>query len=180
MMHADFPYLIAKGPQLLQALFAAMTDLYVYKSSVLLFGVEVSRWTAVCQLSSWFNAYCLIRTYSSSVEAAFTAVGIYYFMAQGIVLPPSSTASSSRGRKKKTEQQQQQTRATKSWQWMMMAALCIAIRPSSGLFWGGASLWYLAASANTTMKLKRAVMGLFIAAIVLACTAAWDRLWYQR
>ena len=38
------------------------------------------RWTLVCQLTSWFNAYCLVRTYSNSFETVCTVVGVYYWL----------------------------------------------------------------------------------------------------
>ena len=38
------------------------------------------RWTLVCQLTSWFNAYCLVRTLSNSVEATCTAIGVCLWM----------------------------------------------------------------------------------------------------
>ena len=38
------------------------------------------RWTLVCQLSSWFNAYCLVRTLSNSIEATCTAAGVCLWM----------------------------------------------------------------------------------------------------
>ena len=63
---------------------------------------------------------------------------------------------------------------------MLIAALCIAIRPSSSLFWAATSLWYLACLCPVQQRLKRAVLGLSLGILVLACTAVWDRLWYQR
>jgi len=38
------------------------------------------RWALLCQLTSWFNAYCLVRTYSNSFEALCTVVGVYYWL----------------------------------------------------------------------------------------------------
>lgn len=55
------------------------------------------RWTLLCQLTNWFNAYCLVRTYSNSFEAVCTVVGVFYWLAssnthlsQPIELPHSS------------------------------------------------------------------------------------------
>jgi len=31
----------------------------------------------LCQLTNWFNAYCLVRTYSNSFEALCTVVGVH-------------------------------------------------------------------------------------------------------
>lgn len=38
------------------------------------------RWTLLCQLASWFNAYCLVRTYSNSFETLCTVMGVYYWL----------------------------------------------------------------------------------------------------
>ena len=35
------------------------------------------RWTLLCQLTNWFNAYCLVRTYSNSFEALCTVTGVH-------------------------------------------------------------------------------------------------------
>ena len=55
------------------------------------------RWTLLSQLTNWFNAYCLVRTYSNSFEALCTVVGVFYWLAssnthlsQPIELPHSS------------------------------------------------------------------------------------------
>ena len=39
------------------------------------------RWTLVAQLASWFNAYCLVRTVSSSLEALATVAALYHLRA---------------------------------------------------------------------------------------------------
>ena len=38
------------------------------------------RWALLCQLASWFNGYCLVRTYSNSFEALCTVAGVYYWL----------------------------------------------------------------------------------------------------
>ena len=98
----------------MQAAFAAVTDVYVYKLALLLYGKPSARcgsrvawsysklshalkafqpsklcstlpvcrrWTLLCQLTNWFNAYCLVRTYSNSFEALCTVVGVFYWLA---------------------------------------------------------------------------------------------------
>ncbi|KAL4552220.1 hypothetical protein Ndes2526B_g06447 [Nannochloris sp. 'desiccata'] len=49
VLRKDYSLLVAKGPQLVQALFAALADLYVYKLALNLFGPVVARWTIICQ-----------------------------------------------------------------------------------------------------------------------------------
>lgn len=43
LMKLDTPWTVTKAPQLLQAFFAAVTDLYVYKLACLQFGLHVAR-----------------------------------------------------------------------------------------------------------------------------------------
>lgn len=38
------------------------------------------RWTLLCQMTNWFNAYCLVRTYSNSLEALCTVMGVFYWL----------------------------------------------------------------------------------------------------
>ena len=33
------------------------------------------------QLTNWFNFYCLVRTFSSSLEAVLTIVAVYHWLA---------------------------------------------------------------------------------------------------
>ncbi|DBA74157.1 TPA: hypothetical protein ACH3X1_010956 [Trebouxia sp. C0004] len=73
----DTSWVIARSPQLLQASFAAITDIFVYKLARLHFGQRAARWTLLCQLINWFNAYCLVRTYSNSFEALCTVTGVH-------------------------------------------------------------------------------------------------------
>ncbi|KAJ3273333.1 hypothetical protein HDV01_004550 [Terramyces sp. JEL0728] len=67
------------GPRILQAGFAALTDLYAFLLSFKMFGIETARWTLTCMIFSWFNFYCLVRTYSNSLEATLTIVALYYW-----------------------------------------------------------------------------------------------------
>ena len=100
----DTTWVVARSPQLLQASFAAITDILVYKLARLQFGQQAARytasytsftcgwlhtcsdaqictdacrWTLLCQLTNWFNAYCLVRTYSNSFEALCTVIGVH-------------------------------------------------------------------------------------------------------
>ena len=51
-------------PKMLQATIAALTDLFVYKISLLLHGPNTAYATLLCQTLSWFNFFTLVRTYS--------------------------------------------------------------------------------------------------------------------
>ena len=68
-----------KSPRLMQALFAAVGDLFLYKLSARLAGHKAARWTLLCQLTSWFTFYTYTRTLTNSIEAILTTVALYYF-----------------------------------------------------------------------------------------------------
>ena len=82
-------WIVPKGPVLLHAiLVAAPTDLatwymgqWVGQPTSLTFNCDKTRRALsacclLCSLTSWFNAYALVRTYSNSLETALLAVGI--------------------------------------------------------------------------------------------------------
>ena len=81
----DTSWMVSRGPLFINSIFvAALTDLTVWYTSQLMkpkikgHSSDTSSkkesndgavfWCVYCQLSSWFNAYTLIRTYSNSLE----------------------------------------------------------------------------------------------------------------
>lgn len=88
-----------------------------------------SRWCLLCQLASWFNAYCLPRTYSNCLEALAVAAGTYHWLrCRG----RGEATSRKRGRQaagSPAEQRRQQRT------WIAWAAASTVVRPSSALFW---------------------------------------------
>ncbi len=146
------------------------------------------RWTIICQLVSWFNAYCLVRTYSTSVEASLIVLGVYLLLHD--VFPPRGGAADTSSRTRSSSSTSRKTTTGdsilasysnfRSCEWIIIAALCIAIRPSSALFWGATSLWYLTCWCPVKQRLKKAFLGIFIGILVLVSTSVLDRLWYQR
>jgi hypothetical protein len=114
-----------------------------------------------------------------------------YFLLRDAV--PPSAASTARTTSRTTRRSSSTTRKTteaysnspflayfRSYEWIIIAALCIAIRPSSALFWGATSLWYLTSWCPPKQRLTHAILGVTIGSLVLGVTAVWDRLWYQR
>ena len=85
-LQVDSSWMVSKGPMLVNSiLVAAPTDWSVwymarYLTSPLRKKVPTSNhlpfWCLFCSLSSWFNAYALVRTYSNSMETALVAVGM--------------------------------------------------------------------------------------------------------
>ena len=71
-----------------------------------------------CQLGSWFNAYCLVRTYSNSLEAVATIWASHLWQASWAAVHPA----------------QPRARALRCTA-LAVAAAGVVIRPSSALTW---------------------------------------------
>ncbi|KAJ7955719.1 Mannosyltransferase [Quillaja saponaria] len=115
VLHLDNPWFMMKAPRLLQSIFSAIGDLYLYKLSDVLFGDYVSKWALFSQLTNWFMFFCFPRTLSNSLETVLTLVGLYYW--------PCMRSSSSKG-------------SFKFRKWgLAVAALACAVRPTSAVTW---------------------------------------------
>ncbi len=75
-----FPSPQTKLPRLMQAVLAALSDLYLFRLTRTLRGnADAAWWTLTCQLTSWFTFYCATRTLTNSTETALTTIALYYF-----------------------------------------------------------------------------------------------------
>jgi hypothetical protein len=83
--HLDTTWLVSRGPVILHAfIVAAPTDLSVWLMARWMYmespqdtkKEHLAWWCLFLSMSSWFNAYSLIRTYSNSVETVLLAVGM--------------------------------------------------------------------------------------------------------
>ncbi|GMP36251.1 hypothetical protein CsSME_00008442 [Camellia sinensis var. sinensis] len=156
LFHLDTPLFMIKAPRLLQSLFAAVGDLYIYKLSHVLFGSHVAQWALFSQLTNWFMFFCFTRTLSNSLETVLTLVGLYYW--------PCIRASSSEV-------------PTVSRKWgLVVAALACAIRPTSAITWAYVGLLELLVARD---RLKFIFLEV-VPVGVLVLTLAWslDRLMY--
>ncbi|KAL4458160.1 hypothetical protein ABPG75_013025 [Micractinium tetrahymenae] len=146
-LHLDSAWAVVRVPLLLQALAAAATDLYVAATAALLFRRAVARWALACQLASWFNAYCLGRTYSNSLEAALAAAGTYHWLRCRGSRAEAALGSShgrpacrsrsggQRGGSGRHEEPPATAERRHQRAWLACAALSVVFRPSSALFW---------------------------------------------
>lgn len=66
--HLDTPWFMFKAPRILQSVFSAIDDLYLFKISYALFGGSVAKWALFSQLTNWFIFFCINRTFSNSLE----------------------------------------------------------------------------------------------------------------
>ncbi|KAJ8767304.1 hypothetical protein K2173_017348 [Erythroxylum novogranatense] len=113
----DTPLFMTRAPRLLQALFSAVGDLYMYKLSYVVFGECVAQWALFSQLCNWFMFFCFNRTLSNSMETVLTLVGLYYWPSMRLRHSPSKVVLVSR-------------------KWgLVIAAIACAIRPTSAITW---------------------------------------------
>lgn len=184
-------WLMVKGPQMIHAILTAWADVYMYKTTRVYFGDEgIARMACLCQLLNWFGSYCLVRTYSSSIEACLTIFALYEYTVSVLQSPydPSSVAASPACRRSKRLAEKQK-RVT--WEdgngarftghtvrWVSSAALCIVIRPASSIFWACAGLYAVARCRCRRMLLI--VIGLVVGLGVLGGASILDRWMYGR
>lgn len=150
------PWFMIRAPRLLQSVFAAVGDLYVYKLSRLLFGQHVSRWALFCQLTNWFMFFCITRTLSNTLETVLTIMSLYHWPCVGTF----STTNGMRSRK---------------WA-LVLAALSCSIRPTSGIMWVYIGILELFLTENRLKFILLEVVP--IGALVLGFTFMLDRLIY--
>ncbi|GER56082.1 GPI mannosyltransferase [Striga asiatica] len=75
LSYLDNSWFMIRAPRLLQSVFSAIGDLYLYKYSKALFGDNAACWA----LTNWFMFFCITRTLSNSLEAVLTMVSLYYW-----------------------------------------------------------------------------------------------------
>ncbi|CAN6271138.1 unnamed protein product [Urochloa humidicola] len=127
LLHLDTPWFMVMLPRLLQSVFAAFGDLYLYKLSKHIFNVQVAQWTLFSQLVNWFMFFCITRTLSNSLETVLTVAGLYYWF----TAIESSKGTSVVSKQQSASKQIPQSRKTA----LLIAALSCAIRPTSAVTW---------------------------------------------
>ena len=122
--HIDSPTSCWIAPRLLHAVLTAMQDVSVLHLAGRVFGPNSKAALAafVLHMTSWFVAYCSVRTYSNSVEAALSTIALALWEWPNPVSPVRSPR----------------------WISVVMAALAILMRPTAALSWfpvGVATFW---------------------------------------
>jgi GPI mannosyltransferase 3 len=126
------------------------------------------RWALICQLASWFNFYCSVRTVINSAEAFLAAYGAYHWLCSLEMLEASHAIRKKDvlpGKLFRAEQQR----------WLLAAATSAVVRPSSILFWAPVALYTLLRRAPDLLS-----DGFLIGCTVLFAATGMDRLWYGR
>ncbi|KAL0728091.1 hypothetical protein Bca4012_024184 [Brassica carinata] len=151
----DTPYVMSKAPRLMQSVFSALGDLYLYKLSDALYGENVASWSLFCQLANWFMFFCMNRTFSNCLETVLTIMGLYYW--------PCIRDSS------------KDHPVNRKWG-LVIAALACALRPTSAIIWLYVGTLELFLTPN---KVKFIVLEMIpIGSLVLGFTCLLDRLMY--
>ncbi|XP_010453614.1 PREDICTED: GPI mannosyltransferase 3 isoform X1 [Camelina sativa] len=151
----DTPYIMRKAPRLMQSVFSAIGDLYLYKLADALYGKNVASWSLFCQMANWFIFFCLNRTFSNCLETVLTIMGLYYWPCI---------------RNHSTDYP-----VNRKWG-LVIAALACAIRPTSAVIWLYVGMLELFLTPN---KVKFIVLEVIpIGSLVLGFTCLLDRLMY--
>ncbi|GAB4845153.1 Mannosyltransferase aptg1 [Ancistrocladus abbreviatus] len=156
LFHLDTPWFMMKSPRLLQSVFAAIGDLFLYKYSETIFGSQVAQWSLFSQLTNWFMFFCFTRTFSNSLETVLTIVSLYYWPCMRVNYNRAHSTSRKLA--------------------LGVAALACAIRPTSGITWIYVGLLEL---LMTRDKLKFVFLEVApIGVMVFAVTSLIDRAMY--
>ncbi|ORY05367.1 hypothetical protein K493DRAFT_275165 [Basidiobolus meristosporus CBS 931.73] len=105
-------------PYIIQSFFAALLDLFTYKTASRIFGPTTGRYTLFCSVISWFNFFCSTRLLANSLETSLTAMALYYW------------PSHSRTPTNQTEEWLGQLSKA-----LTLAALSCVLRPTTAVIW---------------------------------------------
>ncbi|XAR51226.1 Dolichyl-P-Man:Man(6)GlcNAc(2)-PP-dolichol alpha-1,2-mannosyltransferase [Bertholletia excelsa] len=155
LLHLDTPWFMIRAPRLLQSVFSAVGDLYLYKLSHVVFGNDVAQWALFSQLTNWFMFFCFVRTLSNSLETILTLVGLYYW---------PCIRSSSKG-----------PSVSRKWG-VFIAGLACAIRPTSAITWAYIGILELLLTRDKLKFIFGEVIPIGVLVVTLACLL--DRFMY--
>jgi len=121
IFHLDFPFAVIYFPRIFQAAASALGDLYLYKLTKRLFpSDQTAKWALLCQLANWFTFYCIVRTFSNSLETVLTTMALFYWDWPGWNSKPVKNL--------------QHTHSTRSIS-LFLAIISFLIRPTSAVLW---------------------------------------------
>lgn len=132
ILRLDYPVVLILAPRLLQATLSAVGDFCLYKTSALIHGKDVARWTLIMNLSSWFVFYNATRTLTNTMENILTSVGLFFFPWPRDWLHD------------KNEKQDRNPRV-----YIVIVALACLVRPTAAVLWLPLCLWHINFSRAT-------------------------------
>eukprot|EP00953_Heterococcus_sp_UTEX-ZZ885_P032859 17136-Heterococcus_DN1.PRE.7 len=197
LVQLDTAWAVAHGPKLLQSIGAAVCDYYTHGLALKLFGRDTAAWALLLQLASWFNFYCLCRPYSNSLEAVLTIVSLYYWTPlwcyekqrcnsspdyHGVhLLLASQHGKSSDGKPAAptaAAPAAATSHSTNESMALLIAAVCVAVRPTSATLWAAVGLARLYRLPRVAWLRYLLCSVLPIVGSVLAVSTAIDRWLY--
>lgn len=112
-----------------------MCDYFAFGLALRAFGTAAAGWALLYQVLSWFNFYCLVRPYSNSAEAVLATAALFYWAP--LFLPSRRGGSDGGGTGDGTVKggDEGARRASQETLALLLAALCIAVRPTSAALW---------------------------------------------
>ncbi|PRP74835.1 hypothetical protein PROFUN_09535 [Planoprotostelium fungivorum] len=161
----DSTQLIIVLPKLIQGTFTAICDVYVYKLSLRIFGHNVAEWTMFFWLTNWFVFYCMVRTFSNSLETVLTTVALSYW--NWFPHIDSRSTSSSAG----------STNMSLS---LSLAALSVLIRPTSLILWVVLAVHQMLYSVTLKQRLHFVYQCLLVGSLSLFILVAIDSYCYGK
>jgi len=66
-------------PRLVQAILAAVGDVFLFKLTRLLYGERIAYWTLISWALSWFGFFCMTRTLANSLETVLLLIGLFFY-----------------------------------------------------------------------------------------------------
>ncbi|KAL2920144.1 glycosylphosphatidylinositol anchor biosynthesis [Polyrhizophydium stewartii] len=129
--------------------FAAAADLYTFRLAWAMFGPSVAKWTLVATIVSWFNFFCLVRTYSNSLEACLTAAALFYWPWPRSAGEPRPTRSGFRIA-------------------LALAAAACIIRPTNAILWAFLGVRLLAQRSVRRLAVVLDTIAAMIAAVCVS------------
>ncbi|CAN0495568.1 unnamed protein product, partial [Laminaria digitata] len=139
MVGLDTRWAVAHSPKLLQGVMAGVCDYCAFGLALRAFGAAAAGWALLFQVLSWFNFYCLVRPYSNSAEAVLATAALFYwvplFLSSGRGGSGSGGGGGTRDRTVKGGGGEGARRASQETLALLLAALCVAVRPTSAALW---------------------------------------------
>mmetsp|Transcript_4377 Transcript_4377/g.10830 ORF Transcript_4377/g.10830 Transcript_4377/m.10830 type:complete len:548 (+) Transcript_4377:133-1776(+) len=158
------PFLKILLPKLVQAAVAALTDLYVFALARLLHSQPQALYALLCHLCLWFNSYCLVRTFSNSLESCLVVMALFFLWRARLGMGGSRTGNVSLNDQRC------------GW---ALAALSIAVRPTAALVWVAVGLHFVLTTQRPFRSLFCDVLPVGLA-VTLVVSLLLDRLYYGR
>ncbi|CAN0524582.1 unnamed protein product, partial [Ectocarpus sp. 12 AP-2014] len=117
---------------------AGVCDYCAFGLALRAFGAAAAGWALLFQVLSWFNFYCLVRPYSNSAEAVLATAALFHWAPHILSARRKSARGDGSGGARG------ETRA------LLLAALCVAVRPTSAALWVVTGVFRL-----STLPIKR-------------------------